>query len=107
MAHFLAPVAQLDRASAFGAEGYRFDSCRAQIYLMHYVYVLRSSKTEKKYVGSTGLTPKRESMNTTQEKFRGRGRIALSSLYTSKNSKVKIWLYEGNGFLKPARVGLF
>ena len=27
--HFFAPVAQLDRASAFGAEGYKFESCRA------------------------------------------------------------------------------
>src|SRR5262245_14812303 len=27
----LAPVAQLDRASVFGTEGYRFDSCRAYL----------------------------------------------------------------------------
>ena len=27
---FLAPVAQLDRASDYGSEGYGFDSCRAR-----------------------------------------------------------------------------
>ena len=53
----VAPVAQLDRASAFGAEGCKFESCRAHDLFMHYVYVLRSEKTEKKYVGSTQLSP--------------------------------------------------
>ena len=32
---YLAPVAQLDRASDYGSEGYGFDSCRARhIYFM-------------------------------------------------------------------------
>ena len=29
---YRAPVAQLDRASAYGAEGYRFDSCRVRFH---------------------------------------------------------------------------
>jgi putative endonuclease len=52
-----APVAQLDRASAFGAEGWGFKSLQAHLIKMYYVYVLRSLKTGKRYVGSTTLLP--------------------------------------------------
>jgi putative endonuclease len=48
-----APVAQLDRASAFEAEGREFESLRARHLHMFSVYILRSRTTGRYYTGST------------------------------------------------------
>ena len=53
-----APVAQLDRASASGAEGHRFESCRARHFnCKHHNHLLRGHRRGSVAIDSTGRWP--------------------------------------------------